>query len=48
MAMSQADVEAFISSGQIDIQWLIDEILLDLRSRRVKLRSRRWSAPCGT
>jgi hypothetical protein len=48
MAMSQADIEAFLSSEAVHMKWLTDEILLDLRSRRVKLRSRRWSAPCGT
>jgi hypothetical protein len=48
MAMSQADVEAFLSSEAVQMQWLTDEILLDLRSRKVRLRSRRWSAPCGT
>ena len=39
MAMSQADVEACLSSEGIDAQWLVDEILLDLRSRGIKLRT---------
>jgi len=38
MAMTRADIEACISIEPIDAQWLIDTILLDIRSRKIKLR----------
>jgi curved DNA-binding protein CbpA len=37
MAETPADVKACLSSEDIDALWLIDEILLDLRARRIRL-----------
>jgi hypothetical protein len=38
MAVTQADVEACLASEDIDALWVIDEILLDLHARRIRLR----------
>jgi curved DNA-binding protein CbpA len=37
-AITQADVEAALSSEDIDALWLVDEILLNPRSRMIRLR----------
>src|SRR5215207_9916418 len=38
MAVTPADVEAYLRSEDIDTLWVIDEILLDPRARGFKLR----------
>jgi DnaJ domain/Virulence-associated protein E len=39
MAMTQVDVEACLSSEDIDALWLVDEILLSFHAKKIKLKT---------